>query len=118
MKIKKHTFLGLLLLQLFLLSSTTSVFAFSEPALDLDSRKGEYFKAEHNKQALLIEENLAEVIFQNLPELENDFFQLYPGERFLNISSNDLSGSLFYEGFQPDHRSILKSRIFPFHTFW
>lgn len=118
MKNKKHTFLGILLLQVFILTSTTNVFAFSEPVLDLDSRKGEFFQADHNRQAVLIEESIAEISFQNSSEFETDFSPFYPEYLAQSFSNNLYSESSDHFDFQTDFRNILKTQIYPFHSFW
>lgn len=118
MKIQRFPFVSLLLLQVVLLISTTNTFANSEPGLDLDSRAGEYFKEKQNRKAVLFEESIAEAYFQNSPENENDFSQLYSNPQFeYTLVEADSKNQLTSE-FQPNNRSILKTQIFPFHFFW
>ncbi|MCB7481833.1 hypothetical protein [Christiangramia sediminis] len=118
MKNRKSFLLNIFLLQVLLLASATNAFAYSETTLDFDSRKGEFFKADQNKKAIHFEESISEAYFQTSSENENNYFHSYSnlevGYDFIGkYSENRLSSE-----FQPNGRHILKTQIYPFHSFW
>ena len=118
MKIKKSSFLSLILLQVIFLTSATNAFAYSQETPDLDSRQGEYLRAEQNNKAVIFEESTAEVNFRSSQENENDFFHLQLGLDFQFLDSRFFSEKNLASKFQPDRRNLLKKQIFPFHFFW
>lgn len=118
MKNRKPFLLSLFLLQVLLLTSATNAFAYSESTLDFDSRKGEFFKAEQNRKAVLFEESFVETYFQTSSENENNFFHsFFHLESGYGITKKYSENRLTSE-FQPNARHILKTQVFPFHTFW
>ena len=106
------------MLQVLLLASTTSAFAYSEKSLDLDSREGEYFQTKQNRKAVLFEESMVEAYFQNSSENENDFFQVRSNARFEYCLIEADSKNQLTSEFQLNSRSNLRTQIFPFHFFW
>ena len=105
-------------MQVLLLTSTNTAFAYSQTSLDLDSREGEYFKTKQNRKAVYFEESISEAYFQNSSENENDSFHLNSNQNFEYSLVKADSQNQLNSQFQLDSRSILKAQIFPFHFFW
>ena len=119
MKNRKHFLLSLFFLKLFLLTSGANTYAFTPQAtLDLDSREGDFFKADQNRKAVFFEENIVETFLQKSSEKGKDPIPNYSKQLCDQDLANSYSENLLFQKYQPNQRSILKIQIFPFHTFW
>jgi len=117
-KTKKHFFLSLLLLQVFMMTSPAEAFTFSTKPLDFGSRQGDYFRADQNRKAFLFEENTSDLNFQNQSEKDNDGVSFYSNLNFSHHFPGIAGHKTFVSGYIPNRRTILKTQIFPFHFFW
>lgn len=116
-KSQKFIVIKLLLLQVLLWTSGQT-FSQTSASPDLDSRHGVYFQEDQNDKALILEESSEGIHFQVSSEKENNFSPSYFGNFFTAAGVTENSLAEFTSDFQPDQKSILKSRIFPFHYFW
>lgn len=117
-KNQKPFILSLFLLQVFFLSAANDFNTFSNASLDLDSRQGEFFKADQNKNAILFEEIASKIDFKSSSEneVESHFSRL--NFAYVDILTGHSSEENKLSEFEPNRRTILKTQIFPFHFFW
>ncbi|WP_089666131.1 hypothetical protein [Gramella sp. MAR_2010_147] len=118
MKTRNHFLFGFFLLQVLFLTSATSTFAYPQAPLDLDSRQGEFLKTDLNKKAVIIEERLSEASFQFSAEDETNTFYSFSDllsatDQLSTYSENKLSSE-----YKLNIRNLLKTQLFPFHSFW
>lgn len=101
-----------------MLTSTAEAFTLSTKSLDLDSRQGDYLKADQNRKAFLFEETTSDLNYQNQSEKDSDGVSFYSNLNFSHQFPENAGHKTFVSGYILNRRTILKTQIFPFHFFW
>lgn len=118
MKLHKSLIRDLILLQVVLLSSVSSIFAHPKPVPDINSRTGEFIKLDQNAQAVFFKGFTLELFIDHEKQKDTNNNSAAFFNELRNNFTQNYSVKLSYSNFNFDHRNFLKFRIFPYHFFW